>query len=58
MSKISKVTAMAWLETGFETRDIDSLRRMQLQNLKAIAKHAQYKGGNKQQKLAAFFRSV
>ena len=50
-----------WLETAlawFETRNIDSLTRMQLQNLKAIAKHAQYKGGNKQQKLAAFFRSV
>jgi len=50
--------AVAGLETAlpwFETRDIDSLKLMQLQNLKAIAKHAQYEGGKKQQKLTAFF---
>ena len=47
-------TALAW----FETRDIDSLKLMQLQNLKAIAKRAQYEGGKKQQKLTDFFRKA
>ena len=50
--------AVAWLETAlawFETRDIDSLKLMQLQNLKAIAKRAQYNGGKKQQKTGRLF---